>query len=160
MMLLFIIIVALRWRRSHPEDSAEPRGATKERQMCSKKPPFVSEPLFFSARHVSKNPGFVLRPLPPYAIASLGVALKTNRLKSIPSDCSDGNGSPFARGTAAKGSLFRIRRSAPNQEVPHPRTLESPCGNVGKGHGKGEEEGGERKGLAGSGMPACRPPTA
>ena len=30
--------------------------------------------MFFSAQHASKNPGFVLRPLSPYAIASLGVA--------------------------------------------------------------------------------------
>ena len=40
----------------------------------SKKPPCIFEPLFFCARHGSKNPVFVLRPLSPYAIASLGVA--------------------------------------------------------------------------------------
>ena len=42
--------------------------------MGSKSPPCMSEPWFFSARHDSKIPGFVLRPLFPYAIASLGVA--------------------------------------------------------------------------------------
>ena len=42
--------------------------------MGSKNPPCILELLFFSAQHGSKNPGFVLRPLSPYAIASLGVA--------------------------------------------------------------------------------------
>ena len=37
-------------------------------------PPCIVEPLFLSAQHGSRNPGFVLRPLSPYAIASLGVA--------------------------------------------------------------------------------------
>ena len=36
-------------------------------------PPCILEPLVFSVQHGSKNPGFVLRPLSPYAIASLGV---------------------------------------------------------------------------------------
>ena len=37
-------------------------------------PPCISEPWLFSAPHGSKSPGFVLRPLSPYAIASLGAA--------------------------------------------------------------------------------------
>ena len=41
--------------------------------MGSKNPPCILEPLLFSSRHGSKHPGFVLRPLSPYAIASLGV---------------------------------------------------------------------------------------
>ena len=43
-------------------------------------PPCILEPLFFSALHDSKNPGFVLWPLSPYAIASLGVARRGSRL--------------------------------------------------------------------------------
>ena len=45
------------------------RGATGSRN-----PPCILEPLFFSAQNGSKNLGFVLRPLSPYAIASLGGA--------------------------------------------------------------------------------------
>ena len=40
----------------------------------SKNPPCILELLFFTAQHGSENPGLVLRPLSPYAIASLGVA--------------------------------------------------------------------------------------
>ena len=40
-------------------------------------PPRMLEPLAFSARHGSKNPGFYLRPLSPCAIASLGFASTT-----------------------------------------------------------------------------------
>ena len=39
------------------------RGAT-----ASKNSPCISEPLLFSARHGSKNPGFVLRPLSPFPL--------------------------------------------------------------------------------------------
>ena len=53
----------------------------------SKNPPCILEPSFFSARHVSKNPGFVLRPLSPYAVASLGVAsrrlMNTRRISRL-----------------------------------------------------------------------------
>ena len=40
----------------------------------SKTPPRILEPLFFSARHGSKNIGLVLRPLCPYTVALRGVA--------------------------------------------------------------------------------------
>ena len=53
--------------------SAKNHGATKEGQWVLRAPCML-ELLFFSARHGSKNSGFVLRPLSPYAIASLGVA--------------------------------------------------------------------------------------
>ena len=36
--------------------------------------PCILEPLFFSAQQGSQSPGFVLRPLSPYVIASWGVA--------------------------------------------------------------------------------------
>ena len=55
----------------HAERSALCREFSGE---INKGPPCTLEPLFFSARHGSKNPGFVLRPLSPYAMASLGVA--------------------------------------------------------------------------------------
>ena len=42
--------------------------------MGSKSPPCILEPLFASAQRGSKNPGFVLIPVFPYGIASLGVA--------------------------------------------------------------------------------------
>ena len=49
-------------------------GQRKRGAMGSKNPPLHIRSLVFSARHGSKNPGFVLRPLYPYAIASLGVS--------------------------------------------------------------------------------------
>ena len=60
--------------------SAKPRRATKEGGgQRVLRPPCMLEPLFFSAQYGSKNPGFVLRPLYPYAIASLGVAYERSR---------------------------------------------------------------------------------
>ena len=52
----------------------KPRRTAKEGQWVLRNPPCVLEPVFFSSRHGSKNPGFLLRPPSPYAIASLGVA--------------------------------------------------------------------------------------
>ena len=52
--------------------SKDPQG--NERGAMGSKNPLTLEPLFFSAQHGSKNPGFVLRPLSPCAIALLGVA--------------------------------------------------------------------------------------
>ena len=51
--------------------------------MGSKNPRCTLEPLFFSAQHGSKSPGFVLSPLCPYATASLGVAYQACGLLSI-----------------------------------------------------------------------------
>ena len=55
------------------QKSAKPRRATKEGQWVPRTPLHIRT-FFFSAQHGSKNPGFVLRPHSPYAIASLGVA--------------------------------------------------------------------------------------
>ena len=55
--------------------SKAPQG-NERGEMGSKNHPCILGPLSFSARHGSKNPGFGLRPLSPYAIASLGVAYK------------------------------------------------------------------------------------
>ena len=59
--------------------SKAPQGNEKG-AMGSKKPPCILEPLFVSAQRGSKNPGFVLGPLSPYAIASLGIAYITPSL--------------------------------------------------------------------------------
>ena len=55
------------------EFSKAPQGSARG-AMGSKNPPCILEPLFFSAQHCSQNPGFVLRPRSPCAIALLGVA--------------------------------------------------------------------------------------
>ena len=47
-----------------PGVSKVPQG-NERGTMGSKNPPCILEPLFFSARHRSRNPGFVLRPLSP-----------------------------------------------------------------------------------------------
>ena len=58
-----------------------PAGQRKRgRAMGSKNPPGIVDALSFSARQGSKNPGFVLRPLSPYAIASLGVAYQPKNM--------------------------------------------------------------------------------
>ena len=78
-LLLFVISIIPCWRlwkvfRSppcvsapHPPPLAKPRRATKEGRWILEPPPCILAPLFFSARDGSKNPGFVLRPLSPYA---------------------------------------------------------------------------------------------
>ena len=53
--------------------SAKPRRATKEGQ-CVLRTPLHVRSLFFSAQHVSKNPGFVFPPMP---FSRLGVAQKS-----------------------------------------------------------------------------------
>ena len=69
--------------------SAKPRRATKEGQWVLRTPLRIRT-LVFSARHGSKNPGFVLRPLCPYAIASLGVAyLRGGGLGAVAPDLLD-----------------------------------------------------------------------
>ena len=60
-------------RGNEVADRQSPAGQQK-RGNGLEEPPCKSEPFFFPARHGFKNPGFVLRPLSPYAIASLGVA--------------------------------------------------------------------------------------
>ena len=56
------------------QSSAQSLPSNKRGAMGSKNPLCILGPLLFSARHGSKNPGFVLRPFFPYAVASLGVA--------------------------------------------------------------------------------------
>ena len=59
--------------------SAKLRRATREGQWVLRAPLHIRTLLFFSARHGSRNPGFVLRPLSPYAIASSGAAYTRRR---------------------------------------------------------------------------------
>ena len=66
--------------------SAKPRRATKEGQWDQRTPLHIIT-LAFSAQHGSKNPGFVLRPLSPDAIASMGVAY----CRCVSAEMSNGN---------------------------------------------------------------------
>ena len=64
--------------------AATGRTSAREHGQWVLRTPLHIRTLVFSAQPGSKNPGFVLRPLSPDAIASLGVACKCNQSYLLP----------------------------------------------------------------------------